>query len=48
MVGFRNATEGAAVVNWYDNGNNHIAFGRSGKGYITINDEEFAVNGRSY
>ncbi len=36
------------MVNWYDNGNNHIAFGRNGKGYLTINDEDGAVNGRSY
>lgn len=48
MVGFRNATNGSGVVNWYDNGNNHIAFGRSGKGYLTINDEDYAINGRSY
>ncbi|RKN51026.1 alpha-amylase [Micromonospora endolithica] len=48
MVGFRNATEGAGVVNWYDNGNNHIAFGRSGKGFVTVNDEDYAINGRSY
>ncbi|MFD0593739.1 alpha amylase C-terminal domain-containing protein [Catellatospora coxensis] len=48
MVGFHNAVKGTAVVNWYDNGNNHIAFGRSGKGYLTINDEDGAVNGRSY
>ncbi|MFI7249602.1 alpha-amylase [Micromonospora chalcea] len=48
MVGFRNATEGAGVSNWYDNGYQHIAFSRTGKGYLTINDEGTAVNGRSY
>ncbi|WP_405090728.1 alpha-amylase family protein [Micromonospora sp. NBC_01392] len=48
MVGFRNATEGAAVANWYDNGYQHIAFSRAGKGYLTINDEDSAVSGRSY
>ncbi|ADU09070.1 MULTISPECIES: alpha-amylase [Micromonospora] len=48
MVGFRNATEGAGVSNWYDNGYQHIAFSRTGKGYLTINDEDGAVNGRSY
>ncbi|MGS2615902.1 alpha-amylase family glycosyl hydrolase [Micromonospora sp. LZ34] len=48
MVGFRNATEGAGVANWYDNGNNHIAFSRSGKGYLTVNDEDHAITGRSY
>ncbi|SCL22604.1 alpha-amylase [Micromonospora inyonensis] len=48
MVGFRNATEGTGVSNWWDNGYQHIAFSRTGKGFITINDEDFAVNGRSY
>jgi alpha-amylase len=48
MVGFRNAVAGAPVVNWYDNGNNHIAFGRGSAGYLTINDEDGPVNGRWY
>jgi alpha-amylase len=48
MVAFRNAVGGAGVVNWYDNGNNHIAFGRGSAGYLTINDEDAAVTGRSY
>ncbi|QGN47439.1 alpha-amylase [Micromonospora sp. WMMD558] len=48
MVGFRNATEGAGVANWYDNGYQHIAFSRAGKGYLTVNDEDFAISGRSY
>ncbi|BCJ77989.1 alpha-amylase [Catellatospora sp. IY07-71] len=48
MVGFHNAVKGTTMVNWYDNGNNHIAFGRNGKGYLTINDEDGAINGRSY
>jgi alpha-amylase len=48
MVAFHNSVEGAPVVNWYDNGNNHIAFGRGSKGYLTINNEDIAINGRSY
>jgi alpha-amylase len=48
MVAFHNTVRGTSVVYWYDNGNNHIAFGRNGKGYITINDEDYAINGRSY
>ncbi|MEH1011785.1 alpha-amylase family protein [Micromonospora sp. CPCC 206060] len=48
MVGFRNATEGAGLSNWYDNGYQHIAFSRTGRGFITINDEDFAITGRSY
>jgi alpha-amylase len=48
MVGFRNAVAGTGVVNWYDNGFQHIAFGRGNAGYITVNDEDFAITGRSY
>ncbi|MGC9667787.1 alpha-amylase [Planosporangium sp. 12N6] len=48
MVAFHNAVDGTPVVNWYDNGNNHIAFGRGDKGYLTINDEDGAVTGRRY
>ncbi|GII25417.1 alpha-amylase [Planosporangium mesophilum] len=48
MVAFHNAVEGTPVVNWYDNGSNHIAFGRGGSGYLTINDEDGAVTGRNY
>ncbi|MBD0738930.1 carbohydrate-binding module family 20 domain-containing protein [Streptomyces sp. CBMA29] len=39
MVGFRNAVSGTAVTNWWSNGNNAIAFGRGGKGYVAINHE---------
>jgi alpha-amylase len=39
MVGFRNAAYGTSVTNWWDNGNNQIAFGRGGKAYVAINHE---------
>ncbi|MQY11179.1 Alpha-amylase [Streptomyces sp. RB5] len=39
MVGFRNTTRGQAVVNWWDNGYQAIAFGRGTKGYTVINHE---------
>ncbi|MET9169762.1 alpha-amylase family protein [Streptomyces misionensis] len=39
MVAFRNATRGQAVANWWDDGNNLIAFGRGSKGYVVINHE---------
>ncbi|RSO12134.1 glycosidase [Streptomyces sp. WAC 06783] len=39
MVGFRNATRGAAVTDWWDNGNDAIAFGRGNKGYAVVNHE---------
>lgn len=48
MVGFHNAVDGTPVVNWYDNGNNQIAFGRGSAGYLTINNEGYAVTGRRY
>jgi alpha-amylase len=48
MVAFHNAVEGTPMVDWYDNGNDHIAFGRGDKGYLTINDEDYAINGRRY
>lgn len=39
MVAFRNTTRGEPVTGWWDNGNDHIAFGRGGKGYVVINHE---------
>lgn len=40
MVGFRNATVGNWFVSdWWDNGNNQIAFGRGDKGFVVINKE---------
>jgi alpha-amylase len=39
MVAFRNAVDGTAVGNWWDNGANQIAFARGNKGYVAINKE---------
>jgi alpha-amylase len=39
MVGFRNAVDGTATANWWDNGNDQIAFSRGNKGYVVINRE---------
>ncbi|MFJ8546415.1 carbohydrate-binding module family 20 domain-containing protein [Streptomyces sp. NPDC093586] len=39
MVGFRNTAGSAAVTDWWDNGNNAIAFGRGSKAYVAINHE---------
>ncbi|MFR9722373.1 alpha-amylase [Streptomyces sp. MS19] len=39
MVAFRNATAGQAVTDWWDNGNDAIAFGRGDQGYVAINHE---------
>ena len=43
MVGFRNATRGEAVTDWWDNGGNAIAFGRGSKGFVVINHEDTAL-----
>ncbi|MFF8274936.1 carbohydrate-binding module family 20 domain-containing protein [Streptomyces lateritius] len=43
MVGFRNAARGTSVTNWWDNGNNAIAFGRGAKAYVAINHEGSAL-----
>ncbi|MFF8091728.1 alpha-amylase family protein [Streptomyces sp. NPDC016675] len=47
MVAFRNATRGQAVTNWWDNGNDAIAFGRGSKGYVVVNHEPGALT-RTY
>ncbi|MCW2871057.1 carbohydrate-binding module family 20 domain-containing protein [Actinacidiphila oryziradicis] len=43
MVGFRNAVSGTSVTNWWDNGNNAIAFGRGSKGFVAINHESSSL-----
>lgn len=47
MVGFHNAVEGTALTNWWDDGSNHIAYGRGARGYVTINNGASAVT-RTY
>lgn len=45
MVGFRNATLDAwSVDNWWDNGSNQIAFSRGNKGFVVINNEDYALS----
>lgn len=39
MVRFRNAVHGTGVTNWWDNGNNQIAFSRAGRGFIAFNGQ---------
>ncbi|MFD7639409.1 carbohydrate-binding module family 20 domain-containing protein [Kitasatospora sp. NPDC059795] len=43
MVGWHNATRGQSVANWWDNGNNAIAFSRGSKGWVAINNSGSAV-----
>jgi alpha-amylase len=46
MVKFHNAVAGQPVTNWYDNGNNMIAFGRGNRGFLVINNEPFFMSQR--
>jgi alpha-amylase len=40
MVGFRNyVSSDSAITNWWDNGNNQVAFGRGSLGFVVINRE---------
>lgn len=47
MVGFHNQVDGTALTNWWDDGANHIAYGRGNQGYVTINNGASAVT-RTY
>lgn len=38
LVGFHNATAGAELTHWWDNGSSAIAFGRGDKGFVAINN----------
>jgi alpha-amylase len=43
-VDFRNNTaDNFSVTNWWDNGNNQIAFGRGNSGFVAINKETFSL-----
>jgi alpha-amylase len=44
-VDFRNNTaDNWSTTNWWDNGNNQIAFGRGSSGFVAINKEESTLN----
>ncbi|MEE1928616.1 carbohydrate-binding module family 20 domain-containing protein [Streptomyces sp. TRM 70351] len=43
MVGFRNSARGQGVTNWWDNGNDAIAFGRGSRAYVALNHEGSAL-----
>ena len=44
MVGLRNAAAGAAVTNWWSNGNDQIAFGRGSAAYVAFNRSGSALS----
>lgn len=39
MIAFRNTVEGTNVANWWDNGDNQIAFSRGNRGFIVFNGQ---------
>ncbi|MFF4285761.1 alpha-amylase family protein [Streptomyces sp. NPDC001633] len=43
MVGFRNAVGSAELTNWWDNGGSALAFARSGKGFVALNNGDAAL-----
>ncbi len=43
MVAFRNVSEGTGLTDWWDNGNNAVAFGRGSKAFVAINHEARAL-----
>lgn len=44
MVGFRNAVDNADLTNWWDNGNNQIAFSRGNRGFVAFNNDNYDLN----
>ncbi|PIK42765.1 putative alpha-amylase 4N isoform X2 [Apostichopus japonicus] len=44
MVGFRNTAYGEQLTNWWDNGNQQIAFGRGNKAFIAINNDGYTLS----
>ncbi|XP_076048345.1 alpha-amylase 1-like isoform X2 [Oratosquilla oratoria] len=44
MVHFRNVAHGTDKNDWWDNGNNQIAFCRGGKGFIAINNDNYDLS----
>ncbi|CAO1306626.1 unnamed protein product [Diamesa hyperborea] len=44
MIKFRNTVRGTSVANWWDNGNNQIAFSRGNRGFIVFNGESSALS----
>lgn len=44
MIGFKNAVRGTGLNDWWDNGNNRIAFCRGTKGFVAFNLEKSDLN----
>ena len=48
MVGFHNVALGQPVSNWWDNGENAIAFGRGDRAFIVFNNEGYKIDATIY
>jgi len=46
MVRFRNVANDQALVGWWDNGSNQIAFSRGNKAFIAINNDNYNLDAR--
>lgn len=44
MVKFRQVVGDAPVVSWWDNDYQAIAFGREGKGFLALNNEDYPID----
>ncbi|KAM5148861.1 pancreatic alpha-amylase-like [Mantella aurantiaca] len=44
MVIFRNVVNGQALINWWDNGQNQVAFGRGTAGFIVFNNDKWDMD----
>uniref|UniRef100_UPI00358F875F pancreatic alpha-amylase-like isoform X2 n=1 Tax=Myxine glutinosa TaxID=7769 RepID=UPI00358F875F len=44
MVAFRNAAGSSDLRNWWDNGNNQVAFGRGNRGFIVFNNDDSVLD----
>lgn len=44
MVQFANSAKGQGVANWWESGNNQIAFSRGNKAFIAFNNEGYGLN----
>ncbi|KAJ7332430.1 hypothetical protein JRQ81_014610, partial [Phrynocephalus forsythii] len=44
MVIFRNVVDGQPLINWWENGNNQVAFGRGNKGFIVFNNDDWDLS----
>lgn len=45
---FKNQVSGTGIQNWWDNGNNQIAFCRGNKGFVAFNNDSYDLNTSLY